>query len=157
MAAERVRRFLDEHGVGYESETHPRAVSSQRLAAAEHISGWMVAKPVMLDADGDILMAVLPAPALVDLERASTAFSCHVRLASEPAFTPLFPDCETGAEPPFGSLYDVETFVDPVLEEDEFIVFRAGTHDTTMRMRMSDYLAVVDPQRVMLAMHPAMA
>lgn len=157
MAAERVRRFLDEHGVAYESETHPRAVSSQRLAAAEHISGWMVAKPVMLDADGDILMAVLPAPALVDLQRASTAFSCDVRLASESAFTPLFPDCETGAEPPFGSLYGVETFVDPVLEEDEFIVFRAGTHDTTMRMRMSDYLAVADPQRVMLAIHPAMA
>lgn len=157
MAAERVRRFLDEHGVSYESETHPRAVASQRLAAVEHVSGWMVAKPVILDADGDLIMAVLPAPSLVDLQRASAAFGCDVKLAEERDFTGLFPDCEAGAEPPFGSLYDVPVFVDPILEEDEYIVFRAGTHDTTMRMRMTDYLSVEDPKMVTLAVHPALA
>lgn len=155
MAAERVRRFLDEHEVPYESEIHERAVSAQRLAAAEHVSGWMVAKPVMLDADGELVMAVVPAPAYVDLERASVSFDCDVRLARESDFTDRFPDCEPGAEPPFGSMYDIRTVIDPILDEDEYIVFRAGTHDTTMRMRMSDYVAVEDPMRVVLAVHPA--
>jgi Ala-tRNA(Pro) deacylase len=154
MAAERVRRFLDEHEVPYDSETHERAVSAQRLAHAEHVSGWMVAKPVMLDADGELVMAVVPAPAYVDLERASESFDCDVRLASEDDFTGRFPDCEAGAEPPFGSMYDIRTVIDPILDEDEYIVFRAGTHDTTMRMRMSDYVAVEDPMRVVLAVHP---
>lgn len=157
MAAERVRKFLDEHGVSYEAETHPRAVTAQRLAASEHITGWMVAKPVMLNADGDIVMAVVPAPAMIDLERASEALGCEVRLAHESEFTDRFPDCEAGAEPPFGSLYGLQTFVDPILDEDEYVVFRAGTHDTTMRMKMTDYLAVENATHVTLAVLPEMA
>ncbi len=157
MAAERVRTFLAAHGVSYEAETHPRAVTSQRLAAAEHVSGWMVAKPVMLNAGGQLAMAVLPAPAMVDLDRASAALACEVRLAHESEFTHLFPDCEAGAEPPFGAFYGVPVYVDPILEEDEYIVFRAGTHDTTMKMRMVDYLAVEDPKMVEMAIHPVLS
>lgn len=155
MAAERVRRFLDEQGIPYESETHERAVSAQRLAHAEHVSGWTVAKPVILDADGELVMAVIPAPALVDLERASDALGCDVRLATEAAFTDRFPDCEAGAEPPLGSMYGLRTIVDTILDEDEFVVFRAGTHDTTMRMRVADYLAAETPMRGLVARHPA--
>lgn len=151
MAAERVRRFLDEHGISYDAETHERAVAAQRLAHAEHVSGWMVAKPVLLDAEGELVMAVIPAPAVVDLERASNLLHRHVRLATEDEFTAAFPDCEVGAEPPFGSLYDLATIVDPILERDEVIVFRAGTHDTTMRMRVADYLEVANPEMAEIA------
>lgn len=157
MAAERVRQLLDEQGISYDAETHPRAVSAQRLAQAEHITGWMIAKPVILQAGDDLVMAVIPGAAMVDLDRAATALGTDVRLATEERFTSVFPDCEDGAEPPFGSLYGIPVFVDPILERDEFIVFRAGTHDTTMRMRTTDYLDVEHPTMAELAVHPAIA
>lgn len=151
MAAERTRRFLDEHGVPYDMTTHPRAVEAQQVAASEHISGWELAKPVMLMVDDELVMCVLPAPAQVDLARASTALGAPCRLATEDEFGDVFHDCELGAEPPFGSLYGIETYVDPMLEDDTEITFRAGTHDTTMRMRVADFLAVEDPMVVDLS------
>ena len=51
-----------------------------------------------------------------------------VRLASETEFKDMFPDCEIGAMPPFGNLYDMEVFVAQSLAEDEEIAFNAGTH-----------------------------
>lgn len=145
MAAERVRRFLDLVGVDYEAETHPRAVDAQRLAHEEHVSGWQVAKPVILarDEDDELLMFVIPGPARVDLARAAAIIGQPVRLATEEEFAGRFSDCEPGAEPPFGHLYGVEVHVDPILAEDDELVFRAGTHDTAIRIRTEDYLEVV--------------
>lgn len=151
MAAERVRTFLDEQGVDYEADVHPRAVDAQHLAEAEHVSGWMVAKPVMLEADGELVMAVIPAPAMVDLDLAGEYLGAEARLADEATFAPRFPDCESGAEPPFGSLYGVRTIVDPILRRDERLTFRAGTHDTALRVRTEDYLAVVDAEEAAVA------
>jgi Ala-tRNA(Pro) deacylase len=50
-----------------------------------------------------------------------------VRLATEAEFSSLFPDCEPGAMPPFGSLYNLPVYVDESLAADEAIVFNAGT------------------------------
>jgi len=144
VAAERVRRFLDQAGVEYEADVHPRAVDAQRLAREEHVSGWMVAKPVMLvTEDDELVMFVIPGPARVDLERAAEVVRQPVRLAREDEFSAVFPDCEPGAEPPFGNLYGVDVHVDPILGNDSELVFRAGTHDTAIRIRTQDYLEVI--------------
>lgn len=154
MAAERVRQYLDRAGITYDADVHERAVDAQHLAAVEHVSGWEIAKPVMLVVGEELVMAVIPGAAEVDLDRAGTAFDAEVRLARESEFVDRFPDCSLGAEPPFGMLYGVPTFVDPILREDETIVFRAGTHDTAMRVRTEDYLRVVDAQELELAALP---
>lgn len=144
MAAERVRTFLEQHSIEYSAETHPRAVDSQRLAQQEHVSGWKIAKPVLLATEDDTLvMFVIPGPAKVDLERAAAVVGSTVRLAREEEFSDVFSDCEPGAEPPFGNLYGIEVHVDPILQEDDELVFRAGTHDTALRIRTDDYLEVV--------------
>lgn len=146
MAGERVRHYLDRHGYDYDAEVHPRAVDAQRLASTEHVSGWEVAKPVLLVVGDEVVMAVIPGPAVLDLDCAAKALDQDVRLAEEHEFSPLFPDCEVGAEPPFGHLYDVRTLIDPVLRRDPEVVFRAGTHDTAMRMRTDDFFAALDAE-----------
>lgn len=151
MAGERVRDYLDERGVAYDADVHPRAVDAQRLAATEHVSGWLVAKPVLVIADGDLVMTVIPGPAALDLDRAAEALAGEVRLAEEREFRDRFPDCEAGAEPPFGALYGMRTLVDPVLRRDPEVVFRAGTHDTAMRMTTEDFLAVLGAEEAELA------
>jgi len=63
----------------------------------------------------------------------------EVTLAGEEEFENLFPDCETGAMPPFGNLYEMDTYVDTVLKEDDEITFNAGTHAQVIRMTFDDY------------------
>jgi Ala-tRNA(Pro) deacylase len=152
MSAELVRKFLMEHGIQYRTHTHPKAYTAQEVAEAEHISGDQMAKPVMLMADDALVMAVVPADHRVDLDRAKTALGAEVvRLATESEFSPSFPDCERGAEPPFGMLYNVATVVDQKLASEQ-ITFNAGTHTTTISMARADYLDVLHPKVVDISM-----
>lgn len=146
MSAERVRSFLDDEGVDYDMQTHERAVTAQEVAAAEHESGWHVAKPVILEADGELVMAVVAAACEVDLSKVTAALgAAEVGLADEDAFRDVFPDCEVGAEPPFGNVYDVPVLFDEILTDEDRLVFRGGTHDTTIGMATDDYVRVVQP------------
>jgi Ala-tRNA(Pro) deacylase len=149
MAAERVREFLEEHGIAYEVHTHDRAVTAQQVAAAEHESGWHVAKPVLVKAGDGLAMFVVPAPMLVDLDRAAAALGVQdAGLAEEAEFADRFPDCEVGAEPPFGNLYGLPVYADERLLTEQRIVFAAGSHTETMTVSLGDYLRLVEPQRV---------
>jgi Ala-tRNA(Pro) deacylase len=69
-----------------------------------------------------------------------------VKLAEEQDIEKLFPDCELGAEPPFGNLYDLPTIMDEALEQDEHIMFQCGSHEDAIRMSMNDYRKLVKPK-----------
>ena len=67
-------------------------------------------------------------------------------LADERELATLFGDCALGAEPPFGNLYGMTTIMDESLQDDDYIVFQAGTHEEAVRIAMSDYKAMVQPK-----------
>ena len=143
----RLREFLEKEKVWYEHEVHRTAYTAQEVAAEGHVPGKMMAKTVVLKVDDHITLAVLPATVRTDLGRLKTALGAkEVRLASELEFTGLFPDCEVGAMPPFGNLYGVPVYVDTSLAKDEEIVFNAGTHQDTIRMKYADFERLALPK-----------
>jgi Ala-tRNA(Pro) deacylase len=143
---DRLENYLRENQVPFEEQYHPMAVSAQEVAASEHVPGRMLAKTVMVLADGQMVMLALPAPYQVDLEKAAAALGVdEVRLAEEDEFADTFADCEVGAMPPFGNLYGVPVYVEKTLAEDETIVFRSGTHTETMSVSYSDFERLVEP------------
>ncbi len=143
---ERLEAYLREEKVPFEVQHHPVAYTAQQVAASEHIPGKMLAKTVMVIADGRMVMLALPAPYRVDLESAGAVLGAkEIHLAHEAEFGAAFPDCEVGAMPPFGNLYGVPVYVDRALAEDETIVFRAGTHTDTMSLKCADFARLVRP------------
>ncbi|MEJ2737019.1 MAG: YbaK/EbsC family protein [Anaerolineae bacterium] len=143
---ERLEQYLREHGVGFEVMTHSQAFTMQEVAAALHVPGNQVAKVVIVRADEDMAMLVLPAPCRLNTAAARDLLGVKkVRLAKEEEFADLFPDCATGAMPPFGNLYDVPVYVDPSLAEESNIVFRIGTHRETMKVAYADFARLVQP------------
>ena len=64
---ERIEQYLKQQGVRYEVLHHACAFTAQRIAQAEHIPGKMQVKVVVLRADSQFLMAVLPAAADPDI------------------------------------------------------------------------------------------
>ncbi|MBN1359368.1 MAG: YbaK/EbsC family protein [Sedimentisphaerales bacterium] len=149
----RVTKFLDQAGVKYDVREHTPVFTSQGLAQREHERGKYVAKPVIVRADNRYVMCVLPAPQKVDLSKLKEHLGADVvELANEDQIAKLFPDCELGAEPPFGNLYDLATFMDKTLEQDDHIMVQAGTHAKAIRMSMADYQRLVRPKVLELAL-----
>ena len=137
--------FLNQGKVRYEILHHPEAFTAQELSAVEHVKGRQHAKVVMVKANGDKLMAVLPADHRVDLEKLDQATGRRTALATEAEFKAVFPDCAVGAMPPFGNLYNVATYVDKSFTEDDYIVFEAGTHADAIKMSYADYARLATP------------
>lgn len=143
----KLREFLDQNGVHYEVGSHRLAFTAQEVAAAQHVPGKELAKVVMLRSGTAFIMTVLPAPYRVDIERAKVALGkSDLSLATEQEFKNLFPQCEPGAEPPFGNLYNLPVYVDQTLTRDEDIVFNAGSHTQTIKMKYADFARLVQPK-----------
>jgi Ala-tRNA(Pro) deacylase len=149
MIPRRIIEYLDSHDAPYERLLHRRAITAQELAATVHVPGRRVAKSVMVKANGQVWIAVLPATELVDEDRLAAVLDADaVRLLHESEFEGLFPDCEPGAEPPFGGLYGLPVIVDPALAEAEAIVLRAGSHEEAIEMRFDDFYRLEQEPRV---------
>ena len=146
MPASKLTQFLDDHHVPYETIRHSPTYTAQKTAAAAHVIGKEVAKTVMIRVDGRLAMAVLPAPMHVDFRALSRELrGAAVTLADEADFRERFPDCEVGAMPPFGNLYDLDVYVDRHLSEDEVIAFNACTHTELIQLPYRDYETLVQP------------
>ena len=143
---ERMEKYLRENGVGFEVKTHDQAFTMQEVAAALHVPGNQVAKVVIVCADKEKVMLVLPAPYRMNVDLVRDLVGAKtIRLAKEDEFADLFPDCATGAMPPFGNLYDVPVYVDRSMAEEPDIIFRVGTHRETIKMAYADFVRLVQP------------
>jgi Ala-tRNA(Pro) deacylase len=140
--------FLSSRHVAFERLHHRPAYTAGRTAQVLRVPGREVAKTVLLRAGGGYVLAVLPATHRVDLERVRRDLGGErVELATEEEMGQLFPDCERGAAPPFGSLYHLQTLVDESLAEDEEIVFEAQSHEDAIRMTYRDFEALEHPRK----------
>jgi Ala-tRNA(Pro) deacylase len=149
MPVRKLKEFLDGEGVKYVSIIHSTAYTAQEVAASAHVTGRELAKTVIVELDGQMAMAVLPANRKIVLQdlREVTG-SDQVKFASEEEFKKQFPDCETGAMPPFGNLYGMEVYVAESLTKNDEIAFNAGSHTEIIRMRFEDFERLVRPKLV---------
>jgi Ala-tRNA(Pro) deacylase len=141
--------FLDAQGLEYEVGHHVRAYTAQEIAGAQHIPGKHLAKTVIAKAGDRFIMCVLPAIRLLDFAKLERVVGTHeLTLATEQEISRLFPNCEVGAEPPFGTWegQELTVYMDSALQGLDFIVFNAGTHTETVRMKLGDYERLVNPQ-----------
>ena len=142
-----VAAYLKKEKVKFERMSHPEAFTSQEVAAAQHVAGRALAKAVVVKADEKYALAVLPAIYKVNFKALAKLLGTKkASLATEEEMQKLFPDVEVGAEPPFGNLYNVETVVEEHLSEEPEIVFQAGTHKDTIKIKYADYAKLASPK-----------
>jgi Ala-tRNA(Pro) deacylase len=144
--AQNVAGLLKSSGVAYEILKHPQAFTAQEVAATVHVTGKEVAKTIVVDVDGKFVMAVIPAPHKVSLKLLKELLGAkEVRLASEAELTQLFPDCEVGAMPPFGNLYNMPVYISTALKDRKDLIFNACTHTEVIKISFSDFERLVQP------------
>jgi len=141
-----IRAFLDQRGIHYQVIPHSRDFSAQHTAHDTFTPGRSFAKTVMICADNYYAMVVLPANRTIDFDQLRAGLGAvEVSLATESEIAELFPDCEVGAEPPFGSLYDMPVIVSHELPHQEVITFNGGNHEDAIRMSYFEFERLADP------------
>ena len=146
MPAAKLKEFLDTNGVKYVAIRHSLAYTAQEVAASAHVRGKEMAKTVVAQIDGALALIVIPAARKVDVDKVrEAAGATKVSIATEWDFRNAFPECELGAMPPFGNLFGMHVFVDPILSRDEEIAFNACSHTEVIRLAYADFERLVKP------------
>lgn len=144
----KLQDYLQDRHVSFDVLRHEDTFDSQHLAESVHVSGRQVAKTVLLRMDHgyQYAVAILPATHLIDLEAVGRLLGgARLELATEYEIAQRCPDCETGALPPFGSMYGLETVLDESLRSAEQIVFEGNTHQEAIRMAGADFIKLENP------------
>lgn len=149
-----VINYLVEQHVDFDVVSHPHSATSMETAQSSHVSGDNLAKSVVLEDDNGYILAVLPASCRVDLGELHRLTSRSLGLATESELGALFEDCETGAVPPLGSAYQLETIVDDRLAEQSDIYFEAGDHEQLIHVSAEVFDALMaDAQHSQFSRH----
>ncbi len=149
MPVKKLKEFLDQERIKYVSIVHSTAYTAQEVAASAHITGKELAKTVIVELDGKMAMAVLPANRKIVLQDLREVTGSHeVKFASEERFKQRFPDCETGAMPPFGNLYGMDVYLAESLTDNDQIAFNAGSHTEVIKLSYKDFERLVQPKVV---------
>ncbi|WP_078121271.1 aminoacyl-tRNA deacylase [Thiosocius teredinicola] len=138
-----LREFLDDHHLPYDIERHPHTQSSRDTAEASHHPADRVAKCLLLKDDERYLLMVLPADRRLHLGELHRSMNRPICLATEDEVAKVFADCETGAIPPAGLLYDLDTIIDDVLLMQPDVYFEAGDHEQLIHMKQADFRKLV--------------
>jgi Ala-tRNA(Pro) deacylase len=145
--AQNVSDMLKKSGVAYEVMKHPQAFTAQEVAAAVHVTGKEVAKTLVVNADGKYVMATIPAPHKLNLRSLKELLKAkEVRFATEQELESLFPECEVGAMPPFGNLYNMPVIASSALKDRPEIVFNACSHTEVIKIAYADFERLVQPK-----------
>jgi Ala-tRNA(Pro) deacylase len=147
MVPTKVFGHLQKAGVSFRVRRHAHAVTAQELAASVHMSGYRVAKAVLVEVDGRRMMAVLPATRVIDVQRLGDAMGAlSVRIMGESEFASLFSDSDLGAEPPFGSLYGLPVLMDRSLAHAGPLILRGGSHEEALELQFEDFARLEQPE-----------
>jgi Ala-tRNA(Pro) deacylase len=141
--AQTVTGFLQFHQVPYRVIMHPYRETSRETAESAHIPVERLAKAVVLADQRGYLMVVIPGNRHVSLETLSRKLGRRLSLAAESRIVPVFRDCESGAIPPLGPAYGMDTVVDDSLVGQPEIYFESGDHRGLIRVGGDEFLELL--------------
>jgi Ala-tRNA(Pro) deacylase len=145
-----VEALKREH-VSYELVPHRHTETAMAEARALHVDPHQVAKTLVLRTPFGYVRALLRAVDRLDLEKARLALETdEVELASEFDLVGAYPEFELGAVPPVGGAYD-RVLVDQRVFDSPFVLFEAGVHDESIRLRTGELLSVAEAEVADLA------
>ncbi|ABZ78032.1 YbaK/prolyl-tRNA synthetase associated region [Shewanella halifaxensis HAW-EB4] len=140
----RLNEYLHDNKIDYELVPHPHSFSSLSSAIAANIPPSKLAKAVILeDHEGRRVMAVLPANHKVSLRTLGDKLNRDLRLIEEKEVYEMFGDCQKGAIPSLGEIYNLETVYDDLLVEAKEIYFEAGDHNSLVHMSRENFVRLI--------------
>ena len=136
---------LDRAGVVYELLGHAPTDRATDEAVALGLRPNEVAKTVVLTAGSGNVRVLLPASERIDMHKLRDLLDAgkELHLLNEEALRRDYPEFELGAVPPVGGREDAVVVDSRVAELDQ-VVFEAGAHDSSVRVRSADLVSLAN-------------
>jgi Ala-tRNA(Pro) deacylase len=146
---------LDKNNVKYKVVEHRKVYTTFDAAQTQKIQLKMVAKTLLVKADGRFIFAVIPGSRRLDIQKLKKAMNKYfeqvedkkikkINIANETQIKRNFTK-KVGALPPFGSLFKCLTFVDKPLLKNLKINLNAGSFTDSLEMTPAQYKRFEQP------------
>ena len=130
-----VNSYLTSQHIEYDLVRHAETSCCRETAKAAHVNEDHIAKAVIVKDQKGYAMVVIPGNDWLKMHALHDELNRDFRLAEESELKNLFGDCETGAIPPLGQAYGIDTYMDERLVSLANIYFEAGDHQHLIHMR----------------------
>ena len=129
----------------YKEYEHVSVLTSEEASKARGTTIEQGAKALVMYWDKKPMLVVLSAANSADLHALKNLYKVKdLRMASKEEVKQIT-NLEVGSIPPFGSLFKIPTYVDQKLGDNEEIVFNAGLHTKSIKIKYSDWLKLENP------------
>ncbi len=140
-----ITKLLDQAKVKYNVIEHRVVFTAHDVGATTKKKLGEIAKVVLVKADKDFVLIVLPAGKYLDLSGIKKALkSKKISIASEKDITNQL-KTKVGLLHPFGSQYNLKTLLDKNLSRAKKMIASAGTYTHSLELSMKDFEKVVKP------------
>ena len=153
--ATRLKNYIEDAGVSYDTLPHQRTSTSRQSAIAAHVPGSRMAKTVVVHHELGYALAVVPSTHRIELGTLQDILDKRLGLASEDEAGTLFEDCEVGAIPPIGAAYGVPVILDESFGDAADIYFEGGDHKTLVHVSGRDFRNLTKGAQRAHFSHPA--
>ena len=151
-----LRALLDREGAMYRVVEHEPEGRTELIAAIrgnrlEQAIKSMVVQVRLTRKDNRYCLANVPGNRRVDLEAIREHFGALSAAVAHRERAEALTGCIIGAIPPFSFNDQLTVIADPLVRDNEEVVFNAGRLDRSIFMRSEDYLRIARPQLVSIS------
>lgn len=100
-------------------------------------------------------LANVPGDCRIDFDGIKSHFHADSAAFAARAKAQELTGCVIGAIPPFSFSDQLQVLADPLIQQNEEVVFNAGRLDRSIFMKMEDYIRIAKPQLVKIALRGA--
>lgn len=154
---EQLRELLNEEGAAYrviehEPEGRTEVIAKIRGNRIEQSIKSIVVQVRLTRKENIYCLANVPGDCRIDFKGIKAHFNADsVAFASREKAQELT-GCVIGAIPPFSFNDQLQVLADPLIQENEEVVFNAGRLDRSIFMKLEDYIRIAQPQLAKIAL-----
>ena len=154
---EQLRDLLDQQGAAYrviehEPEGRTEIIAQIRGNKIEQSIKSIVVQVRRKGQDNLYCLANVPGHCRVDLGAIKDHFNADSIGMAQREKAQALTGCVIGAIPPFSFSDQLQLLADPLIQENEEVVFNAGRLDRSIFMDLADYIRIAKPQLVKIAL-----
>ena len=142
---EQITSTLDSNGIKYQVLEHEPTKTCADSAKIRGTTPDQGAKALVCLADKNPILIVLPCSQRLDTKSFKAQFNVKDLHFATPGEVKQFTGLEIGSIPPWGSIFNLPTYLDTSLSLQETVAFNAGDLCKSIIMKYSDYLLLEKP------------
>ncbi|MBI2333012.1 MAG: YbaK/prolyl-tRNA synthetase associated domain-containing protein [Chloroflexi bacterium] len=153
---EKLKALLDEHNAVYriiehEAEGRTEFITKIRGNRIEQAIKSMVVQVRMSKKENVYALANVPGDCRVDFAGIKSYFGADSVAMAAREKAEALTGCTIGSIPPFSFNQELILLADPMIRENEEVVFNAGSLERSIFMKMEDYFRIANPQIAQIA------